>query len=72
MAPRLTPAKVTRWMKRIDTAQSNISSVLDEVIDQVSNPKAKHYQDLCDLRTDLRRVTERVELCMQETARIKP
>ena len=55
----------------MDSAQTTITSVLDEVMAQASNPKAKHYQDLCDLRTDLRRVSERVDLCMQETARIK-
>jgi hypothetical protein len=71
MAPRLTPTKVARWVKRIDAANANIASVLDEVMAQAANPKAKHYQDLCDLRTDLRRVTERVELCMTEAARIK-
>lgn len=71
MAPRLTPTKLSRWMKRMDAAQSNISTVLDEVMAQASNPKAKHYQDLCDLRTDLRRVSERVDLCMQDAGRIK-
>jgi hypothetical protein len=71
MTPRLTQAKVSRWTKRMDTAQSNIATVLDEVVAQAGNAKAKHYQDLCDLRTDLRRVQERVELCMTEAARIK-
>ena len=71
MAPRLTPTKLTRWKKRLESAQSSIASVLDEVNEQASNPKAKHYQDLCDLRTDLRRVSERVELCLKDHSRIK-
>jgi len=71
MAPRLTPTKIARWNKRIDSAQSSLASVLAEVQEQASNPKAKHYQDLCDLRTDLWRVSERVDLCLKETARLK-
>ena len=71
MTPRLTQAKIARWSKRIDTAHTNIAGVLDEVMAQAANSKAKHYQDLCDLRTDLRRVQERIDLCMSETSRIR-
>lgn len=71
MAARMTAGKLTRWQKRMDAAHSGVVSVLDEVMAQAANPKAKHYQDLCDLRTDLRRVQERIELCQQESARIR-
>lgn len=71
MAPRLTPAKLGRWKKRIDTARSSIELVLEEVNEQTANSKAKHYQDLCDLRSDLRRVSERVELCLHGATRLK-
>lgn len=71
MAPRMTPTKLSRWIKRMDTAQASLTSVLEEVSAQAANPMAKHYQDLCDLRTDLRRVNERVDQCMREAARIK-
>lgn len=72
MAPRITPAKLTRWQKRMDAAKGSIEAVLDEVVESVSNPKAKHYQDLCDLRVDLRRVQERMELCQVDAGRIRP
>lgn len=71
MAPRLTQAKVTRWTKRMGTAQTNIASVLDEVNASAANSKGKHYQDLCDLRVDLRRVAERVDQCLKEAGRIR-
>ena len=71
MNPRLTPAKVALWTKRLDSAHITLTAVLDEVNLQTGNAKAKHYQDLCDLRTDLRRVNERVELCLQEAGRIR-
>jgi hypothetical protein len=71
MAPRLTQAKVTRWQKRLEAAHTGIATALDEVNAQASNAKAKHYQDLCDLRHDLRRVQERIELCQAEAGRIR-
>jgi hypothetical protein len=67
----MTAGKLTRWQKRMEAAQTSLSSVLDEVMAQAANPKAKHYQDLCDLRTDLRRVQERIELCQSEAQRIR-
>jgi hypothetical protein len=72
MAPRLTPNKVARWTKRLDTVHASVSTMLEEVREQASNPKAKHYQDLCDLRTDLSRVQERLELCQRDTLRVRP
>jgi hypothetical protein len=72
MAPRLTQAKLTRWNKKIEAAQHALAGVLDEVNSQTANAKGKHYQDLCDLRVDLRRTTERAELCATGASRIRP
>lgn len=72
MAARLTKSKQSSWMKRLVTARDGLDRTLDEVRACTANPKAKHYQDLCDLRTDLNRTIERISLCMKEAERMKP
>lgn len=70
--PRLTEAKLGRWRKAAEKVLLEQQRLMQDVEASLLNPKAKHYADLTQLRSDLFVSCMRAEYVLASLRRLRP